>query len=273
MTNFTLDALDLAALLSSRICHDVISPVGAIVNGLEVLDEEKDDEMRGFALDLIKKSARTASARLQFCRLAFGAAGSSGASIDTGDAEQVARGLLADERTQVEWDAPRVLMSKNKVKLVLNLMPDRSCNDPARRHDQNPHQRRRRCSAYLRGSHGAECPPGEPRAAASGRRAGKERHRCARDSAFLYRSRRPRRQYERRHCNIRRQDHDRSSAGRGGCVGGRLKASAHDAEASPSLWVDRSRLALLSTPRPNRACPIWLASPSRRKICGGRAES
>ncbi|MGO9004416.1 MAG: histidine phosphotransferase ChpT [Beijerinckiaceae bacterium] len=121
MTNFTLDSLDLAALLSSRICHDVISPVGAIVNGLEVLDEEKDDEMRGFALDLIKKSARTASARLQFCRLAFGAAGSSGASIDTGDAEQVARGLLADERTQVEWDAPRVLMSKNKVKLVLNL--------------------------------------------------------------------------------------------------------------------------------------------------------
>jgi histidine phosphotransferase ChpT len=121
MTNFTLDALDLAALLSSRICHDVISPVGAIVNGLEVLEEEKDEEMRGFALDLIKKSARTASARLQFCRLAFGAAGSAGASIDTGDAEQVARGLLADDRTQVEWEAARVLMPKNKVKLVLNL--------------------------------------------------------------------------------------------------------------------------------------------------------
>lgn len=121
MTNFTLDALDLAALLSSRICHDVISPVGAIVNGLEVLEDEKDEEMRGFALDLIKKSARNASARLQFCRLAFGAAGSAGASIDTGDAEQVARGLLADDRTQVEWDAARVLMPKNKVKLVLNL--------------------------------------------------------------------------------------------------------------------------------------------------------
>ena len=121
MTNFTLEPLDLAALLSSRICHDVISPVGAIVNGLEVLEEEKDEEMRGFALDLIKKSARTASARLQFCRLAFGAAGSAGASIDTGDAEQVARGLLADERTQMEWEAVRVLMPKNRVKLVLNL--------------------------------------------------------------------------------------------------------------------------------------------------------
>jgi histidine phosphotransferase ChpT len=121
MTNFSLDALDLAALLSSRVCHDVISPVGAIVNGLEVLEEEKDAEMRGHALALIKSSANEASARLQFCRLAFGAAGSKGASIDTGDAELVTRQLLADERTQFNWSVPRVLMSKNKVKLLLNL--------------------------------------------------------------------------------------------------------------------------------------------------------
>lgn len=121
MTVFALDPLDLAALLCSRVCHDVISPVGAIVNGLEVLEEEKDAEMRAFAIDLIKKSARTASARLQFCRLAFGAAGSAGASIDTADAEQVARGLLGDEKTQFVWNAPRVLMPKNKAKLVLNL--------------------------------------------------------------------------------------------------------------------------------------------------------
>ncbi|WP_424361574.1 histidine phosphotransferase ChpT [Methylocystis parvus] len=121
MTQFSLDALDLAALLSSRVCHDVISPVGAIVNGLEVLEEEKDAEMRGHALALIKSSANEASARLQFCRLAFGAAGSKGASIDTGDAELVTRQLLADERTQLNWSVPRVLMSKNKVKLLLNL--------------------------------------------------------------------------------------------------------------------------------------------------------
>jgi histidine phosphotransferase ChpT len=121
MTKFALDSLDLAALLSSRVCHDVISPVGAIVNGLEVLEEEKDAEMRGHALALIKSSAAEASARLQFCRLAFGAAGSKGAEIDTGDAEHVTRQLLADERTKLEWSVPRVLMSKNKVKLLLNL--------------------------------------------------------------------------------------------------------------------------------------------------------
>jgi len=121
MTKFSLDPLDLAALLSSRVCHDVISPVGAIVNGLEVLEEENDAEMRGHALALIKSSANEASARLQFCRLAFGAAGSKGASIDTGDAELVTRQLIADERTQLHWSVPRVLMSKNKVKLLLNL--------------------------------------------------------------------------------------------------------------------------------------------------------
>ena len=121
MTRFALESLDLAALLCSRVCHDVISPVGAIVNGLEVLDEEKDPEMRTFAMDLVKKSATVASAKLQFCRLAFGAAGSAGASIDTGDAESVTRNLFGDDKIKLDWRAPRVLMPKNKVKLILNL--------------------------------------------------------------------------------------------------------------------------------------------------------
>lgn len=117
-----LGALDLAALLCSRICHDLISPVGAIVNGLEVLDEDKDEETRTFALDLIKKSARLASAKLQFCRLAFGAAGSAGAQIDLGDAEKAARGLLEDDKTKIVWNLPRELLPKNRVKLLLNML-------------------------------------------------------------------------------------------------------------------------------------------------------
>jgi len=121
MTTFALDGMDLAALLCSRVCHDVISPVGAIINGLEVLEDEKEGEMREIALDLIKKSAAAASARLQFCRLAYGAAGSAGASIDTGDAENVTRGLIANERTNLVWNAARQHAPKNKVKLVLNL--------------------------------------------------------------------------------------------------------------------------------------------------------
>src|SRR6202166_2626692 len=103
----TLDSLDLAALLCSRVCHDLISPTGAIVNGLEVYEESRDEETRTFALDLIQKSARTASARLQFCRIAFGAAGSAGAQIDLGDAEKVARGLIEDEKVKLTWHVPR----------------------------------------------------------------------------------------------------------------------------------------------------------------------
>jgi histidine phosphotransferase ChpT len=116
------DALELAALLCSRVCHDLISPVGAIVNGLEVLDDNPKPEDREFALDLIRKSAKTASARLQFCRLAFGAAGSAGAQIDLGDAQNMARGHLEDAKTKIEWNLPRILLPKNKVKLLLNMM-------------------------------------------------------------------------------------------------------------------------------------------------------
>jgi histidine phosphotransferase ChpT len=118
----TLRALDLAALLCSRVCHDLISPVGAIVNGLEVLEEDKDEETKTFALDLIKKSALQASAKLQFCRLAFGAAGSAGAQIETGDAERVARGLIEDGKTTITWNLPRELVAKNRVKLLLNML-------------------------------------------------------------------------------------------------------------------------------------------------------
>lgn len=121
LTIVTLASLDLAALLCSRVCHDVIGPVGAIMNGLEMLDSEQDEDTRVVAMDLIKKSASSASARLQFCRLAFGAAGSLTAAIDTGDAEKVARGLIGNDRTVLRWNAERRLLPKNAVKLLLNL--------------------------------------------------------------------------------------------------------------------------------------------------------
>jgi histidine phosphotransferase ChpT len=116
------NSLEFAALLCSRVCHDLISPVGAIVNGLEVLDDNPKPEDRDFALDLIRKSAKTASARLQFCRLAFGAAGSTGAQIDLGDAQAMARGHIEDGKTVIAWNLPRLLLPKNRVKLLLNML-------------------------------------------------------------------------------------------------------------------------------------------------------
>src|SRR6185312_3796903 len=103
----------------SRVCHDIISPVGAINNGLELLDEGGADED---AMNLIRISARNASARLQFARIAFGAAGSAGMQIDTGDAESVANAFMKNEKPEFTWTGPRAYLPKNKVKLLLNLI-------------------------------------------------------------------------------------------------------------------------------------------------------
>ena len=131
MATITLDSLDLAALLCSRVCHDVISPVGAIVNGLEVLE---DDKRRLHARLRPRPHPQERQAGLgaaQFARLAFGAAGSAGASIDLGDAEQVARGMFQDEKVTFHWTAPRLLFPKNRVKLLLNLVMT-ATNAPSR---------------------------------------------------------------------------------------------------------------------------------------------
>lgn len=118
----TTTNLEFTALLCSRLCHDVIGPVGAVINGLEVLDDDDDEEMREIAFALIRKSARQASARLQLCRLAFGAAGSAGADLDLGDAEQVVRSFIEDDKVVLDWSAPHETRPKNQVKLLLNLV-------------------------------------------------------------------------------------------------------------------------------------------------------
>jgi histidine phosphotransferase ChpT len=121
MSNLLTD-LDLAALLCSRVCHDIVSPVGAIANGLEMMDEDDDEEMRRLALELVRRSARQASAKLQFCRMAFGAAGGAGSVLDLGEAGEIARLFVSDEKVKLDWRAPRGTRDKNEVKLLLNLL-------------------------------------------------------------------------------------------------------------------------------------------------------
>jgi histidine phosphotransferase ChpT len=122
MTEYDIDPLELAALIASRVCHDIISPVGAVVNGLEVLEEEQDESMREFAQDLVRKSARQASAKLQFCRLAFGASGGAGAEIDMVEAGRCAAALLEREKAELDWQVQTPLLPKSEAKLLLNLL-------------------------------------------------------------------------------------------------------------------------------------------------------
>ena len=113
--------MDFAALLCSRLCHDLVSPVGAINNGLEILEEEQDASMRDAVLDLITKSTQQTANKLQFFRLAFGAAGGFSAHLDVSEAEKAMRALLNDSKVELEWQSSASSLSKNMVKLLLNL--------------------------------------------------------------------------------------------------------------------------------------------------------
>jgi histidine phosphotransferase ChpT len=114
-----VSAPDLAALLASKLCHDIISPVGAVQSGLELLDEMPGDEE---SMALVRNSTKSAVAKLQFARIAYGASGSSAAQIDLGDARQVAEGLMSFERAALTWTGERAYVAKNIAKLILNLV-------------------------------------------------------------------------------------------------------------------------------------------------------
>ncbi len=116
-----MSKLDFAALLCSRLCHDLVSPVGAINNGLELLSGEQDEAMRDAVFDLIEKSTAQTSNKLQFFRLAFGAAGGFSAHLDTREAEKSLRAFLAGSRVELDWNVSVSELSKGGVKLLLNL--------------------------------------------------------------------------------------------------------------------------------------------------------
>src|SRR5215469_2690249 len=115
-----MNEIEFAALLVSRVRHDLVSPVGAVVNGLEVLEDERDAAMRADALKLVVSSAEQAAARLQFARIAFGAAGSAGAELDLTEVGRIVKGLLQGGKVSLDWQAAQVNWPKDWAKLLMN---------------------------------------------------------------------------------------------------------------------------------------------------------
>jgi histidine phosphotransferase ChpT len=114
--------VDLASLLCSRLCHDLMSPIGALNNGIELLADETDPEMREKCLELLADSARASANKLKFFRLAFGSAGGFGEEIDTHEAEVALEGLFGPERRiELGWSVGETKLPKDAVKLLLNL--------------------------------------------------------------------------------------------------------------------------------------------------------
>ena len=115
-------ALDLASLLCSRLCHDMLSPVGALSNGLELLRDEKDPEMRRRCMELLEQSAKASADKLKFFRLAFGAAGGFGQMVSVSEARDLIAALIGDSgRITLDWKVPREELPKAAVKTLLNL--------------------------------------------------------------------------------------------------------------------------------------------------------
>ncbi|MFY8032500.1 MAG: histidine phosphotransferase ChpT [Devosia sp.] len=117
-----LKATDLAAMLCSRVCHDLINPVGAIGNGLEVLSDPTQVAMQEGAQELIANSAKHARAKLEFARLAYGASSTAGTDFDTRECERVAKLLFEIEKADLDWQVPLILLPKHKAKLLMNML-------------------------------------------------------------------------------------------------------------------------------------------------------
>src|SRR4028119_1354144 len=118
-----MNAVDLASLLCSRLCHDLMSPVGALNNGIELLADEQDPDMRDKCLELLSDTARASANKLKFFRLAFGAAGGFADAADTREARVAIEGLFGgDGRIQLGWMIDEPTMSKGALKVLLNLV-------------------------------------------------------------------------------------------------------------------------------------------------------
>jgi histidine phosphotransferase ChpT len=103
-------------LLAARLCHELVSPVAAINNGVELLGEEEADFVRD-AVDLIGQSARRAGRRLQFYRFAYGTPGSSGPAP-----KDLVEGLLEGGKVGCDWPAEAQTLPPDWQKLACNMV-------------------------------------------------------------------------------------------------------------------------------------------------------
>lgn len=118
----TMTSVDFASLLCSRLCHDLLSPVGALNNGLELLADEHDPEMRARCLELLSDSAKASANKLKFFRLAFGAAGGFGETVDAREARAAIEGLFGDgHKVKLGWLVEDATLPKPAIKVLLNL--------------------------------------------------------------------------------------------------------------------------------------------------------
>lgn len=116
-----ISATELASLLCSRLCHDMLSPIGALNNGIELLGDESDPQLRSQCVQLLEQSALTSANKLKFFRLAFGAAGGFGETVPMDESREVIEALAAGaKQVEVNWAIEARSLPKPAVKVLLN---------------------------------------------------------------------------------------------------------------------------------------------------------
>lgn len=117
-----MNDIDYASLLCSRLCHDLLSPVGALNNGLELLADETDPRLREQCMGLLADSARTTAGKLKFFRLAFGAAGGFDQEIAVHEIRTALEGMFPPGgKLELQWLVDSEGLPKQAAKLLLNI--------------------------------------------------------------------------------------------------------------------------------------------------------
>ena len=116
-----VEPVELAARLAARLCHDFISPVSAIVSGLDLIDDPEQQDMREEAMGLIATSARKLAALLSFSRIAFGGSAAS-ELFDVRELERLSREFFEHARSEMEWAVEPAGLDKPCARSLLNLV-------------------------------------------------------------------------------------------------------------------------------------------------------
>ncbi len=119
---FDIRASELAAYLCARLCHDLVSPVSAVGAALDVLEDPDAEDMHDDAKALVRESANQAWAKLEFSRLAFGAAGSAPGRMDTPELRRVVDAMFARAKSEIIWGESPDTLDKLGARVLLNLV-------------------------------------------------------------------------------------------------------------------------------------------------------
>jgi histidine phosphotransferase ChpT len=115
-----VDGTELATLVAAKLCHDFISPSGAIVSGLDLMNDPSAQDMRDDALGLIEQSARKMVALVHFARVAFGAATTS-ERFTARELHDLVTGMTDGGRATLAWRVPEMEFSKPQARALVNL--------------------------------------------------------------------------------------------------------------------------------------------------------